>query len=379
MKQLTITQAGKQALINAQHNGTAATKIVSIGITDVHFDIHNPGVSLSNEIKRITSMGGSVTGPTTISVSMRDETNDMYSLRGIGLYLEDGTLFAVFSESNVLLEKASATVVMIQFDFVITDSDVDLSLIHFGDVLFDNPPATEARMGVAKLATEAQAKALTERGPYIMTPGRVKQAIDTAIPPATLTTMGRVRLATLEEALEGKIGLQKDEAVVITPATLEQVIKRRGYPLGAIVLAPYELPPAGCLRPNGANNLPVSLYPEWAKLVGNLYGGDGINTVGVPDYRGEVFRILDDGRGIDPNRKIGTVQDGSAVSLFVGESVTGNGLQFYMDNSDGITRNQTGFVRHVTTNSFTSYSPFHRVRMHNVAVAAFIYAYYPRS
>lgn len=36
--------------------------------------------------------------------------------------------------------------------------------------------------------------------------------------------------------------------------------------------------------------------------------GDGINTFRIPDYRGEVPRFWDDGRGADPGRAIGTYQ-----------------------------------------------------------------------
>lgn len=53
-----------------------------------------------------------------------------------------------------------------------------------------------------------------------------------------------------------------------------------------------------------------SKYPRLFSALGTVHGdGDGTTTFGLPDLRGLFLRGLDDGRGLDPNRRLGTRQD----------------------------------------------------------------------
>jgi microcystin-dependent protein len=50
-------------------------------------------------------------------------------------------------------------------------------------------------------------------------------------------------------------------------------------------------------------------YSRLFAIIGTKYGsGDGINTFNVPDYRGYFIRGLDEGRGLDLNRTLGSSQ-----------------------------------------------------------------------
>ncbi len=65
---------------------------------------------------------------------------------------------------------------------------------------------------------------------------------------------------------------------------------------------------AGWLVCDGESYL-VQSYPELAKQLGKIYGGDGKERFKVPDFRGVFLRGLDAGRGLDAKRVLGALQD----------------------------------------------------------------------
>lgn len=66
--------------------------------------------------------------------------------------------------------------------------------------------------------------------------------------------------------------------------------------------------PAGWLKANGAA-VSRTLYAGLFAAIGTTYGaGDGATTFNLPDLRGEFLRGLDDGRGVDAARAIGSPQ-----------------------------------------------------------------------
>ncbi len=66
--------------------------------------------------------------------------------------------------------------------------------------------------------------------------------------------------------------------------------------------------PQGWLKANGAA-ISRSLYSVLFTAIGTAHGaGNGSTTFNIPDMRGEFLRGLDDGRGVDSGRVIGTYQ-----------------------------------------------------------------------
>ncbi|HEY6093823.1 MAG TPA: phage tail protein [Gallionellaceae bacterium] len=66
--------------------------------------------------------------------------------------------------------------------------------------------------------------------------------------------------------------------------------------------------PAGYLKENGAA-VSRTAYAALFAVIGTTYGaGDGVNTFNLPDSRGEFHRGLDDGRGVDAGRTLGSAQ-----------------------------------------------------------------------
>lgn len=66
--------------------------------------------------------------------------------------------------------------------------------------------------------------------------------------------------------------------------------------------------PAGFLKCSG-QAVSRTTYAALFTAIGTLYGvGDGSTTFNLPDLRGEFLRGLDDGRGVDTARSLGTNQ-----------------------------------------------------------------------
>ncbi|WP_254893135.1 hypothetical protein [Salmonella enterica] len=147
----TITDAGRQAIINASNTGTEKVEIKSVGIGSSYYITSPEQTDIHDEIKRITSVGGAVISPDTIHVSAKDDSPDEYVVHTVGLYTDKNILFAVYSRRMPIINKSSATVMLISSD--ITFKSLDTANITFGDVVFINPPASESVVGVSRFAT----------------------------------------------------------------------------------------------------------------------------------------------------------------------------------------------------------------------------------
>nr|WP_244572751.1 tail fiber protein [Escherichia coli] len=143
-------------------------------------------------------MGGKVVSPDTIHVTAKDDSKDEYVVHTIGLYTNKGTLFAVYSQEQAIINKASSTIALISSDIAI--KTLDTKNITFGDIEFINPPATETVVGVARFANEQEIDAGTDDS-LAVSAKRLKQAIvkheqSRNHPDATLTSKGFVQLSS---------------------------------------------------------------------------------------------------------------------------------------------------------------------------------------
>ena len=79
-------------------------------------------------------------------------------------------------------------------------------------------------------------------------------------------------------------------------------------PPGVVAHFAMNTAPSGWLKANGAL-VSRTTYAALFAVIGTTFGaGDGSTTFKVPDLRGEFLRCLDDGRGVDAARGIGTYQ-----------------------------------------------------------------------
>jgi hypothetical protein len=127
--------------------------ITQLGLTDAAFTVASTLTALPGEFKRIDVSGQQV-GDDTLHLTALDDTADAYTYRGFALYLDDGTLFAVYGQPGPIAAKAEPSASFLVLDIKLAQGR---PRITFGDTNFINPPATTTRQGVVELATNAEA------------------------------------------------------------------------------------------------------------------------------------------------------------------------------------------------------------------------------
>lgn len=209
---MKITNAGRAKLVNGTNTGTNTVLISQIGLTSTGFTPTASMTQLPGEFKRMTSFGGESVAADTIHVTLQDSGTDKYPLRGFGLYLADGTLFAVYGQADAIMEKASISTLLLSADVVF--ADIDTAQIKFGSTQFLNPPATESVAGVVELAdgTETTNGADAVRA---VTPRGLKTALNNrfgadAPTPFVKTLLALATAAAIRTSLEVKGAALKD-------------------------------------------------------------------------------------------------------------------------------------------------------------------------
>lgn len=176
---MMITDAGLEAIVDAQAGGTEAVLIAEIGLSATPFVMAPTLTDVPGEFVRLNTVSGQAASETIIHVTSYDPTPISYDVTGFGLYAEDGTLVAVYSaEADPILSKAALATSLFALDIRFA-GDV-AAVIEFGDALFLNPPASETVAGVVKLSTPAMADAGVD-SETAMTPEMVQRMIDNAL------------------------------------------------------------------------------------------------------------------------------------------------------------------------------------------------------
>lgn len=195
MPNVVITSAGLAALVNAENNGTLPVKITKFGLGTGNYTPSADQTALQSKFKEITALSGGDVGDNTIHVTMSDTSSDAYTVNEVGVYLEDGTLFAVSSQpTGAILQKASGSQGLLSIDLVISGGTSGITVD--GDTNFFNPPATTQVSGVVKLASLDDIKAGTDSKKAV-TPSGVFNFVKTYVTEAieALKTLLRKEIA----------------------------------------------------------------------------------------------------------------------------------------------------------------------------------------
>ncbi|MCH2496024.1 MAG: hypothetical protein MK104_03325 [Erythrobacter sp.] len=212
---LVLTSAGLDALVNAQSGGTDPIMITQMGISDQAF-VPAPTLEIvPGEFKRIGTVSGQSVSETVIHLTAQDRDSDTYDLKGFGLFLSDGTLFAIYSQPEPIIRKTSIGTFLFSVDVAFADTDA--GAIEFGDATFLYPPASETVKGVAEIATQDEVDGGTDDERFV-TPLKLAKIIAELVggfTSATEAAEGVIELATQAETNAGT-----DDRRAITPKKL---------------------------------------------------------------------------------------------------------------------------------------------------------------
>lgn len=106
---------------------------------------------------------------------------------------------------------------------------------------------------------------------------------------------------------------------------------------GSVIYFAGSAAPTGYLKANGAA-ISRTTYSDLFTAIGTTFGvGDGSTTFTLPDLRGEFLRGLDDSRGIDSGRSLGTAQSDAYQGHYhsINMSNIGNADVFQLVSSGG--------------------------------------------
>lgn len=163
---ITITNAGRAEIINAQNTGTEKVTITAVAFGTEQYTPSKTQTALQNEVKRVTTIAGQAVAADTIHVVAMDESSAAYNVGEFGLISDKGTLIAVYSQlpaAGWIIQKAAPSTLLLATDIIL--ESLDASVIEFGDISFINPPATVDTPGVVQLehslTNPSNARALT--------------------------------------------------------------------------------------------------------------------------------------------------------------------------------------------------------------------------
>lgn len=165
-----------------------------------------------------------------------------------------------------------------------------------------SPAVTALKNGMVLYVRAAAANAATEP---TFTPGA-------GLPAKPIVKFGNTALVAGDIAgaghwLELVYDLALDHWELVNPS---QVLGTQsgGTPAGKVDFFAMVTAPSGYLKANGSA-VSRTTYAALFAAIGTVYGtGDGSSTFNLPDLRGEFVRGLDDGRGVDSGRTIGSLQ-----------------------------------------------------------------------
>jgi hypothetical protein len=172
---LRITDAGRQALVNADNIGTLPITIDKIAIGSAKYVTTDNQTALQQPIKLIDTFGGGAVADDVIHISVFDDSNEEYPLGEFALITNTGVFFAVCSDhDDYIMTKNAAGILLLA-------ADIKVSTVNAGDIIFDG--------------------------------------INFVLPPGTTETAGLLRLADFEETIEGE-----NNSKAVTPAGLKAIL-----------------------------------------------------------------------------------------------------------------------------------------------------------
>lgn len=333
---LLITHAGIAAAIRAGDLGIEY-KITHISIGSAGYVPNAEQTALVAEIQKKAITRGALVAQGQLHFETVWDGDEEFEGKELGYWLEDGTLFAVDSrDGEVITYKRKNTVVTEACELNLAASTIENITVEF----LGSPYATEQVSGTAKIATSAlvisgvddativtpnklnkkMAAHKEEDNPHVqyplagMTQGLPYDPTRTYFRGDTCYT--RVNGRTYEwEAYHDKPFIGKDPVDAANRQTAWSDNESPFYWTPAKKARPgtplwpwlSETVPEGTLSVVG-NSVPVAVFWRLAEAFPEFVNAE-TNMLDFPDTGGEFFRVLDQGRGVDSNRLLGSSQD----------------------------------------------------------------------
>ena len=199
-----ITEIGLQRLMTAAQSGAAVT-ISHVALGDTGWLPTASATELQHECYRTAISGTRRMNDTQQNFTFIVQGDREYWIKEMGLILDDGTLFAVWSDTeHPLAWKAANVNFLLGYDLVLTGLPSDNIVIEANNEL-NLAPATQVYRGILRLATQEEANALS-LDDVALTPA--------TLPQASQAQLGIARFADNEAA---QAGILTD--VAMTPNT----------------------------------------------------------------------------------------------------------------------------------------------------------------
>ena len=170
---LTITDKGKAAIKAALAAGKSA-EITQVAFGSNGYTANTGQTSLQKEVVRLASVVGKAASPHMLHLDIQDDSSRSYTVREIGVYLKDGTLFALYAQKEVIFEKSAAAIALLTLDIAL--EEINAHHFSFSGMSFTTPPATINTRGVVMLSDSVNDSAKDKAA----TANAVKQANDNA-------------------------------------------------------------------------------------------------------------------------------------------------------------------------------------------------------
>lgn len=142
---LIITDQGRKAAVDADHNGLQI-ELTEIAIGSGLWQPDQTATALQNEIKKITNLGAVNLDSDMLHLTITDDTKDNYQVGEFGIYTNTGVLFAIYSQSSYISEKAADSVFMLSVDIKLDTVPPDSVTVTGNNFYY--PPATTDILGV---------------------------------------------------------------------------------------------------------------------------------------------------------------------------------------------------------------------------------------